>query len=301
MKDAILPPPGVYVVAVSGGIDSRALLHLLSEHNKTHAKWQLTVAHLDHGMRPDSNADRQFVEKLAKNEGLEFVYKRINLGASTNEARARKERYTFLHDVRNKINARSIITAHHQDDVLETAIINMLRGSGRRGLSSLSSRPDVLRPLLLVSKGQILTYAKANQLTWREDSTNQDDHYLRNYVRIHILPRFSEADRRQLLNIVTRVGVLNLALDDLLRQGIKKHGKSKTIMRSWFNNLPHAVAKETLATWLRDQHITDFDKKIIERLVVHAKAGRPGQLFPVKDRYYLKIEKGFLALAQAER
>ena len=178
---------GTYIVAVSGGVDSIVLLDIL----KNQTDLNLIVAHFDHGVRTDSELDRQFVEKLSKKINLPFVYESAQLGSAASEEAARSARYAFLERARQAYQARAIVTAHHQDDVLETAIINLLRGTNRRGLSSLTSRPQLARPLLHVSKRDLKAYAQEQGLVWREDSTNSDDSYLRNYVRLHLVPQFS--------------------------------------------------------------------------------------------------------------
>src|SRR4051812_28994279 len=103
-----LVPAGRYVVAVSGGVDSMVLLDLLARQPDL----QLTVAHLDHGIREDSIKDRQLVQQVAQTHGLPFVYNRVELGAGTSEAAARQARYEFLHQVRRNSLAQAIITAH---------------------------------------------------------------------------------------------------------------------------------------------------------------------------------------------
>src|SRR5579884_3654782 len=110
--------PGAYVVAVSGGVDSVVLLDLLTKNHNL----KLTVAHFDHGKRKDSASDRHFVQKLAEKHGLSFVYAEGRLGLGASEAAARKARYKFLQQVRESAEARAVVTAHHQDDLLETAI-----------------------------------------------------------------------------------------------------------------------------------------------------------------------------------
>jgi tRNA(Ile)-lysidine synthase TilS/MesJ len=97
------------------------------------------------------------------------------LGPKTSEAKARDARYKFLEEVKAVNKAKAIVTAHHQDDVLETAILNMLRGTGRRGLTSLQNRKNLIRPLLKFSKAAIKNYAKSHKLKWREDSTNENN------------------------------------------------------------------------------------------------------------------------------
>jgi tRNA(Ile)-lysidine synthetase-like protein len=127
-------PKGRYVVAVSGGVDSVVLLDALSKLPNL----ELVVAHLDHGIREDSIEDRRFVASLAASYGLVFEYGEGRLGSGASEATAREARYNFLRGVKMKHDAKAIITAHHQDDLIETAILNMLRGTGRKGLTSLS-------------------------------------------------------------------------------------------------------------------------------------------------------------------
>ena len=140
--------PGVYVVAVSGGVDSMVLLDLLRRQKDL----KLVVAHLDHGIRSDSDLDRQLVQQVASKHGLAFVYNTAQLGPGASEALARKARYNFLRRVQLATNATAIVTAHHQDDLIETAILNLLRGTGRKGLSSLGDDKHLRRPLLHVSK-----------------------------------------------------------------------------------------------------------------------------------------------------
>ena len=299
--DAILPTPGTYVIGVSGGVDSRVLLDILHKHSRSNDGYTFVVAHLDHGMRPDSAADRQFVQATAGDYGLPFTYNTVALGAGASEARARAERYKFLRHVQQASNAQAIITAHHQDDLLETALINIVRGSGRKGLTALNSRTGLLRPLLGVPKSELITYAKDAGLTWQEDSTNQDQQYLRNYIRHVILPRFDERSRSQFLQIINNLQTVNQSLDTLLSKQLQLQDKPGTITRLWFNSLPHAVAKETLATWLRERQLRNFDSKTLERLVVHAKTARVGQQFSLPGDYIMKVGKDYLALELAER
>lgn len=299
--DLELPTPGTYVIAVSGGVDSRVLLDILYKHSGGDRQWKFIVAHIDHGIRPDSAEDRQFVQAIATEYGLPFVYSTVNLGGDASEAHARDARYTFLNHTKEASGAQAIITAHHQDDLLETAIINLVRGSGRKGMTALGSHPELLRPLLGVPKSALINYAKEQNLSWREDSTNADDAYLRNYIRHQVLPRFNEQARSQFLANVDNLKSLNLELDDLLAQQLQQQERPGTISRAWFNNLPHAVAKETLATWLRSHEVRNFDSKTLERLTVNAKSAHAGQQFPVRDNYIMRVNTDYLALEPAER
>jgi len=284
--------PGRYVIAVSGGVDSVCLLHLLKDLPDV----DLVVAHFDHGIREDSAKDRLFVQKLAESYGLPFEYEEGRLGKDASEATARQARYYFLHKVQKNRSAEAIITAHHQDDVLETAILNMLRGTGRKGLTALKSSNSIIRPLLNISKLQILDYAKVHNLAWREDISNQDVTYLRNYIRHKLLVRLSDEDRSKLEAIVTNLTMTNQELDELLGVLISQAG-SEQLDRQWFGQLSHAMAREVLAEWLRLNDIRDFDRQTVERLVVAAKTAAAGKTFPVQAGHNMEVGKEQLLLA----
>ncbi|HET7320490.1 MAG TPA: tRNA lysidine(34) synthetase TilS [Candidatus Saccharimonadales bacterium] len=279
--------PGTYIVAVSGGVDSVVLLHMLRRQKLL----SLVVAHFDHGIRADSAADRQFVQSLAEKYGLPFEYEKGRLGAGASEALAREARYKFLRKVKENYGADAIITAHHQDDLIETAIINLLRGTGRKGLSSLSSRGDIIRPLLSFPKKDLVQYAKSRRLDWREDSTNSDTKYLRNYVRHVIVPKISASQREKLLHIISSQRSVNTELDKLLA-----HKLEPTIDKKWFAALPYAEASEVMAAWLRAQDVHEFERKTIERAVVGAKTATPGRRIAVKKGLAIEVGKEKLAL-----
>lgn len=172
--------PGTYCVAVSGGVDSVVLLHMLMQVH-SNVSHRFVVAHFDHGTRPDSASDAEFVRGLAKQYNLVFEMKREELGKDVSEEYARERRYEFLKSVAKKHHA-TLITAHHADDIVETIAINVVRGTGWRGLAAVGSQ-DIIRPLAHMRKQEILQYAKQNKLSWREDSTNATDKYLRNRLR----------------------------------------------------------------------------------------------------------------------
>jgi tRNA(Ile)-lysidine synthase len=295
--------PGVYVVAVSGGVDSIALLKLLIDKNNNDAnnKWRFIVAHFDHGIRSDSAEDRKVVQSMAYQYRLPFVYKEGYLGGGVSEAVARTARYNFLHQVSKASNAKAIITAHHQDDLLETAILNLIRGTGRKGLTSLSSRLGIVRPLLNTPKRDLIQYAKTNNLVWREDSTNADQLYLRNYIRHRILLRFNDQSRNSLLSIISDLQVINRDIDSLLVNQLHLQSVAGTIDRQWFNKLPHNVARETMAVWLRARGESNFDSKTLGRLVVGAKVAKPGRDFSLSKSSSLRVGYKNLALVTPER
>ncbi len=289
--------PGRYVVAVSGGVDSVVLLHIL----RTIPGLGLTVAHFDHGIRSDSADDQRFVRDLAREYGLPYVFGEGKLGPTASEAVARQARYQFLHRVRTAADAQAVVTAHHQDDALETAILNIVRGTGRRGMTSLQSTDIVKRPLLHIPKVHIVRYAQDNQLLWHEDSTNASDAYKRNYVRHNLLTRFRPADREVLHDIIVDMRHGNAELDELLAQVVVSMSDDGRLHRHSLIMLPHTVAREVMAAWLRASGVAEIDTKMLERLVRAAKTYETGKRVDVTTQYVMEVGKAYLALERTER
>lgn len=284
------------MVAVSGGVDSMSLLHML----KGQPGVRLIVAHFDHGIRDDSRQDRQLVKQMAETYGLPFVYDEGNLGKRVGEAEARTARYKFLRRLRDVSHANAIITAHHQDDALETAIINWLRGTGRRGYTALKSDHELLRPLLGVPKQELINYAKRHHLTWREDSTNHDTRYFRNFVRQHIMPQLTAKQRADMVATLQELRQVNNRIDEKLVHFLHTQPERRHIDRHWFTMLPHAVALEVMAMWLRLNNC-QFDSKLLEQLVAGAKTLAAGKSMDVDKTHTIAIKQTKLALAYRER
>jgi tRNA(Ile)-lysidine synthetase-like protein len=282
--------PGKYVIAVSGGVDSMVLLDVLRQLPEL----DLVIAHFDHGIRPDSDEDRKLVETTAQKYELPFIYEWAELGPGVSEAVARTARYDFLRRTQLQTGAVAIVTAHHQDDMLETAIFNLLRGTGRKGLSPLQSRPDIQRPFLSINKQEILAHAHAHTIVWREDSTNQNEAYARNYIRAHIVPRLGEAGKASLLQLIDHAVLSNLEIDALLDELVPK---GNSLDRAWFIALPHQLAREVMATWLRQNNVRDFDRKLLERHVTFAKVAQAGKTTDINRALILCAEKTFLKIS----
>lgn len=257
-----------YIVAVSGGVDSVVLLDMLATHNLETAIFgfdpSFIVAHFDHGIRTESADDAQFVATLAKKYGLPFEHDRAGLGTGASESLARDARYKFLRQCCKKYNAAGIVTAHHRDDVIETAVINVLRGTAWRGLASLTSHSlqndlSIIRPLLHKTKKELLSYAKNNNLQWVEDATNQDQRYLRNNLRISVLPKLQRADPEFIEKLSSYIQctqelkiAINEQLESLLKQCVESGSiDSAEVSRYSMIMWPDVVSKEVIYAILR--------------------------------------------------
>lgn len=224
-----------YIVAVSGGVDSVVLLDLLyktSEH-------QLVIAHFDHGIRPDSADDANFVADLAEKYDLPFVSERAELGPGASEEKARNYRYAFLREVAKSHHGK-IVTAHHADDAIETIALNLHRGTGWRGLAVLDS--DIVRPLLHVYKDLLIEYAQANNLRWHEDSTNASDVYTRNRLR-RKLSNLADDKKENLLRLRDEQVDLKKQIESEAHHLV---GNGPEYSRYFFINAPKTAAIECL-------------------------------------------------------
>jgi tRNA(Ile)-lysidine synthase len=289
--------PNKYLLAISGGVDSMVLLDLLSKQKDL----TLVIAHFDHGIRTESQTDRLLVEKAAEQYGLPFVYSEGHLDNNVSESIARDARYSFLFTEMKKQKAKAIVTAHHKGDKLETAVLNLLRGTGRKGLTSLRSSDIIKRPMLSISKDEIYNYARQNKITWHEDLTNQDTKYKRNFVRKEVLNKFSKDDLAKLNSIIEKTNTTNKLLDKHLSVLLDLISTSKTeINRSAFASLEHKLSLEVMASWLRRNSIREFTSKQLDSLVILGKTLRSGQQTDVNANYVLRVKGELLALVPRE-
>jgi tRNA(Ile)-lysidine synthase len=181
-------PPGAGVVAVSGGPDSVALLDLLARTRDVH-RLELIVAHLDHGIHPESSRVAENVSTLAKSFGLAIEVGRLRLGPSAGETLARVRRYAWLEALRDRLGAGSILTAHHADDQIETVLMRVLAGSGPAGLAGMAPLSgSVVRPLLPFRRHELAAYLEERGLSAWLDPANSDSRHLRSWVRSEVLP-----------------------------------------------------------------------------------------------------------------
>ncbi len=242
-----------YVVAVSGGVDSVVLLDTLAK--LPHEL--LVVAHFDHGIREESAEDARFVERLAAQYGLPYISKRAELGPNASEAAARRARYDFLRTIAERYEA-TIATAHHADDVVETVAINLLRGTGWRGLAVLNDS-TIERPLIHLWKEDLYTYALGHRLEWVEDATNATDAYLRNRLRHKIAAHLSIEQKKQIQRLWgkqrTLVDDVRRELDGILRtdEPYGRYFMTMIDMQSARELLREVVLRESGVSLLRSQ------------------------------------------------
>lgn len=266
------------ILAVSGGIDSVVMLHFLAAQNK-----DIIVAHFDHGIRPNSSEDAAFVERLASGYGLKFVLRRASLGENCSEATARSERYKFLEELSQQYNA-TICVAHHSDDVIESIAINLIRGTGWRGLAPMRAK-NIERPLLGWRKKDIYRYACENNLHFRQDQTNTDSVYLRNRVRekLAFLPA-NEKDK--ILELYRRQAEIGQEVDELLADIV---ASEKYYSRN-IAELDDIVAREILRFILSNYEIS-LTRPQLDQCLAAIREYLPGKRISIGPNRFILIGK----------
>jgi len=213
------------VVAVSGGVDSVVMFDLLASWKTA---WDLTIAaaHVNHGLRgEESDMDEQFVRGLAGSYGIDCHVERVDTSRESRHRKlsiqeaARNLRYAFLADLRVALGYTSIATAHNADDNAETILLNLIRGAGVQGMAGIPRvRADVhaIRPLLGVSRLEILAYAKEKHLAYRTDSSNAKEEYTRNFLRHSVIPLLEDNVNPGIIATLNRTSDVFRSLNDYL-------------------------------------------------------------------------------------
>jgi len=212
---AVFTPGDRVVIAVSGGPDSTALLAILRELQLT-LPLHLTVAHFDHGWRPDSAADATAVAALADRWGFPVVAGAADPSTRQTEDAARTARYRFLRQVARDTSSSVIATGHTQDDQVETLLLHLLRGAGSHGLAAMRPRAaDLARPLLATTREELVQYLREHQLSARHDPSNDDPRFARNRLRQLVLPAL-DSFHPQARRLLARAADILAEEDDLV-------------------------------------------------------------------------------------
>ena len=212
------------LLAVSGGIDSVVMTHLFAQ-----SSYRFAIAHVNFGLRgTESDEDERWVAALADRYGVPMHIRRFATSAYADERRistqmaARQLRYDWFEEVLTNHHYALVATAHHQDDQLETTLLNLCQGTGIAGLRGMRVlRGRLVRPMLFARRTHIESYAHEHQLTWREDRSNTSDAYRRNRIRHHVIPQLQRINPN-LLTTYQRTQERLLATEELLLDEVKR-------------------------------------------------------------------------------
>jgi len=271
------PPGERYLIGVSGGRDSVALLHWLVNLGYK----RLIVCHLNHQLRGrSSDADARFVEKLAAKYRVDFGLGKANVRALAKkkkmsiETAAREARYSFFAKAAKRHGCPTVFVAHHADDLVETFLINLFRGAGTAGLAAIreasTRRIDnveltIVRPFLSIWRKEIDHYVREHRLKFREDASNKELNPLRNRIRNRVIPYLEKVLGRNIRQNIWRTAIIAAEeehwIDDQLRDSI---GVELSVPR--LRALPVALQRRTILKWLRAQNISEVGFDVVERV-----------------------------------
>ena len=278
----LISPSDQILLAVSGGMDSVVMVHLFKQ-----AEFNFAIAHCNFQLRGnDSNADEAFVKQLAENYGVSFYSQVFDTTGHQKknklslEAAARELRYAWFEEIRSLFNYTSIATAHHLNDSIETVFLNLIKGTGIKGLSGIPKiNGKIIRPMLFAAREMIEDYAKANQIEFRTDTTNFENDFVRNKIRNTIIPvlktvnpSLEETFKKNILHIEEAHIIYQEQVRMKLNKLIKVDGNNQMV------SIPSILQLKSCKTYMHEFLFHyGFNEDQIQQIITSLK--NPGKVF----------------------
>ena len=290
------------IVGVSGGVDSMALLGVLSELSSP-CKLSLLAMYVHHGSSPDQkiksyrNQAKKFVKEVCDSRSIPFISSVPSKKILKTEEEFRNFRRTCLKNLFKKEQAHWIALAHNSGDVLETRLLHLIRGCGAQGLSFPPMDPPWLRPFVSVSREELMNYAKACQIKWLEDPSNEQERFLRNWLRQNWLPALEKqrpGSRDTLARSFSHIAEALNGTEDSFSSLITKKG----VKRNALLELSPSRQRSVLAFYMRKQKLKNYGLSHIEELLKHL--DRTQKNFTLKLlRKNWRITKDFISVEKS--
>jgi len=312
LEKKLLQHGSFVAAAVSGGVDSMVLLHILKKLSGE-LGFTLYCLHLEHGIRGgESKRDAEFVRSECDKIGVPCfvmhadVPERARKSRETVEAAAREERYAFFASMSGALGIDRVAVAHHMDDQAETALFNLIRGTGLKGLTAMEyfGEPNIVRPFLDIRREEILDYAREENIPYVHDSTNDDTKYMRNRVRKILLPaikKINPAFTSALMSLLDILREDEAALAQLSEAAARScshvDGQSVRIEAKVFKEQPKAVRRRILRILIGENFILkDIEFKHIEDILKLADKNETGKSIDIKNHLCARMEYGELVI-----
>lgn len=300
-KEKLIKSSDTVLLTVSGGIDSVVLCELFYQ-----SKIKFAIAHCNFQLRgKESDGDELFVEGLSEKYQVPFHSIAFETASYAKKHKlsiqvaARDLRYAWFEEIRQQFNYTRIATAHHQDDSIETFFINLIRGTGIKGLHGiLPIQEKLIRPLLFANKKEIIAFAKKNKLKHREDSSNASDKYVRNKIRHSLIPLLNEINKSASANIITTIENLR-SVEAVYQKRIDKKRTSLVIEERGIVKISISKLKrlKPIEPYLFEfLYPLGFSSKVVDEIIASLSSESGKQFFSethrlVKDRDFLLIEE----------
>jgi tRNA(Ile)-lysidine synthase len=302
---AACAPTATYLIGVSGGRDSVALLHVLTAHGYR----SLVVCHLDHGLREESAEDARFVAGLADRHKLEAVIRREDIRDRARQRRqsletaARDARYEFFARVSSQHQGAPVFLGHHAEDQVETFLFNLFRGAAPGGLGGMRGDSTrlvngielrILRPLLGITRVEIDAHVARNAIKFREDSSNADPQHTRNRVRHELLPALQSVFGRDVRKAILRTAELLSADETFLSAQLPEIAEQLSV--PLLRDLAPSLQRRLIHAWLRQSGVPDLSFEVVERVrsllaLRTAKVNLPGARYARRRAGQIFIEQ----------
>ncbi len=309
--------PGEHVgVAVSGGVDSMCLLDILAG-LKDDLSITITVLHFEHGIRGEaSKQDAVFVAEACKQYGLPLVAESADVpklaecSGMSLETSARQARYDFFRRMTGQYHLDKIALAHHMGDQAETVLLNLIRGSGTKGLTGMRMfrEPNYIRPMLDIAKPDILAYAESNKIAFSHDATNDDIVYTRNRLRKTIVPELCAINTDAEANIARTAGILadeDRYLDQLAKEAYgnrvsQKDGEVVIALSGWDDI--DIVLKRRIIRSVLDQYFSLINVEFIHiAVIINISLGENGKRAQIMNDLFAAKTYDSLTLFREKR
>ena len=296
------------VIGVSAGPDSMALLHsAIKNLNKT-----IICAHINHNVRPESNEEEKYLEQYCKENNIIFEKTKIESYKEKNfENEARKKRYDFYEKILNKYNSHTLLLAHHGDDLIETIMMKIIRGSNIEGYAGIKmyskmKNYQIIRPLLSFTKEDLIKYNKCNNIKYYLDKSNEDTNYTRNRYRKNLLPLLKKEDKLvhiKFLKYSETLQEYNEYIENTTNNLIKNKYHDNIIDIDLFKKEDKLIQKNIIYNILKNIYNNKnsiIKEKNIEDIINLTKSKKPNAIINLPKEYIAKKEYQYIYIVKKE-
>ena len=279
-----IEPKSTLILSVSGGVDSMVLLSIL-----TKGPYNIVVVHFNHLKRDESVIEKDLVRNYCQMNDIPFHYYTISVKSGNFHHQAHQMRIYYLNEVANLYKTPYILTAHHLDDLFENVLIKLTRGSNLlvyagMQLMHTDGKYTYLKPLLYTSKEDIISFASANNISYLEDSSNEENYYLRNRYRHAVVPIMKQENENLLDQIKQYNQQVTHAFDFIRKTTKLLVQKDKIINIEQYKSYDEAIQDDIIAYFIESEHLT-LTNEIIQKVKKILLSKKPNQVFKLSKNH----------------